>query len=163
MAQFCVHCGVQLHEDGAFCHACGKSKVGSVTGSSGVAAQAVMAPKPEKTFLQDGGVTVTNSRFIVPEQTYAMAGVTSVRSATIEPKRGWPIIICLFGALTLAGSIAFGLFLLVIGIMWLVCQKTKYAVALNSASGEVRAITSENSEYISGIVNALNDAIVYRR
>jgi hypothetical protein len=65
--------------------------------------------------------------------------------------------------LTLAGSIAFGLFLLAIGILWLVCQKTKYAVALNSASGEVRAITSENSEYISGIVKALNDAIVYRR
>lgn len=163
MAQFCVHCGVQLHEDGAFCHACGKSKVGSVTGSSGATAQAVMAPEPEKTFLQDGDVTVTNSRFIVPGQTYAMAGVTSVRSASIEPKRIWPIIFCLFGVLMLFGSVVFGGVLLAIGIVWLVCLKTKYAVALNSASGEVHAITSENSEYISGIVKALNDAIVYRR
>jgi TM2 domain-containing membrane protein YozV len=27
MAQFCVYCGEQLHEEGAFCNACGKRKV----------------------------------------------------------------------------------------------------------------------------------------
>ena len=43
MAQFCVYCGAQLHDEGAFCHACGKSKSGSVTESSDGADQAITA------------------------------------------------------------------------------------------------------------------------
>lgn len=34
----------------------------------------------EKTFLDEGGVTVTNARFVVPAQTYAMSEITSVKS-----------------------------------------------------------------------------------
>ncbi len=34
----------------------------------------------EKIFLNEGGVIVTSARFVVPSQTYAMSGVTSVKS-----------------------------------------------------------------------------------
>ena len=34
----------------------------------------------ETTFFNEGGLTVTNSRFVVPGQTYAMSGVTSIRT-----------------------------------------------------------------------------------
>lgn len=35
-------------------------------------------PMSEKVFLDEGEVKVTQARFIVPAQTYAMAGITSV-------------------------------------------------------------------------------------
>ena len=41
----------------------------------------------EQTFLNESGVTVTNTRFIVPAQTYAMSGITSVKSLRRDPKR----------------------------------------------------------------------------
>jgi hypothetical protein len=39
----------------------------------------------ERTFLDEGGVTVTNARFVVPVQTYAMSGITSVKSLKHTP------------------------------------------------------------------------------
>lgn len=36
----------------------------------------------EKSFYNEGGVSVSNSRFIAGGQTYAMSGVTSVKSFT---------------------------------------------------------------------------------
>jgi hypothetical protein len=47
--------------------------------------------------------------------------------------------------------------------VWLVLVKPEFAVALSSASGEVHAIKSKKSDFIIGIVSALNEAIVYRR
>jgi hypothetical protein len=68
MARFCVYCGAQLHEEGAFCPACGKSKVGSVTESSGAAAHAVIAPD----------VKVTEPVIIKPESTPKWIKITPV-------------------------------------------------------------------------------------
>jgi Family of unknown function (DUF6232) len=95
-----------------------------------------------------------------------MAGVTSVRFVRIDPKRGWPVSLAVIGfLLTLASSESrgFGILLLVIGIAWVVALKPEFAVALSSASGEVHAIKSKQSDYINGIVSALNEAIIYRR
>jgi hypothetical protein len=141
-----------------------------MNGASGNAPAVAAAPTPareaEKTFLQERGVTVTSTRFIVPNQTYAMAGITSVRFERVEPKRGWPIAFILTGllfAVVSADSRGFGILLLVIGVIWIALLKTKYAVALRSASGEVRAVQETDSNFINGIVAAVNEAIVYRR
>lgn len=165
MAQYCVHCGAELQEEGKFCHACGKSKAAMVTSPTSTAPEASVKPEAEKTFLQNATVTVTNTRFIVPGQTYAMAGVTSVRFERIEPKRGWPVFFIIVGFLLLLIPEArpVGVVLLLIGVPWILLVKATFAVALTSASGEARAITSKDSQLISGIVDALNKAIVYRR
>ena len=38
-----------------------------------------MAEVQETTFFEQGNVKVTNARFIVPSQTYAMSDITSVK------------------------------------------------------------------------------------
>lgn len=165
MGQFCVHCGTQLMDVGAFCHACGTGKGNLLVATSDMATQTAVAAGPEKIFYDSNDVKVTNTRFIVLGQTYAMAGVTSVVSETIPAKNGWAIALILVGLLLLMpeGSRALGAILLIVGIIVVALVKSTYAVALHSASGESRAIVSKDSGFVDQIVRALNDAIVYRR
>jgi hypothetical protein len=55
-------------------------------------------------FLNEGGVTVTNARFVVPAQTYAMSGVTSVKSLKHTPSIKGPVILCIIGLLSMGGG-----------------------------------------------------------
>ena len=116
----------------------------------------------EKEFFRYEDVTVTNSRFIVASQTFAMSNITSVRASQTPPKRFWPIILILVGLLFSASTAAIGIGLIVVGGVWLALQKTYYHVALTTAGGETQALTSEQREYIEKVVRALNDAIVHR-
>jgi hypothetical protein len=159
---FCTHCGAQVTEEGVFCSHCGKNKTAS--GSTGGTAVAVHKTESEKTFLSVGGATVTNSRIILDNKTYAMAGLTSVRSTVIPAKRGWAILTALVGLILLVGgdTRAFGVFTLAVGLVWAFSLKDQYAVTINSASGELHALTSKSQMYIDDIVAAINQAIVYR-
>ena len=119
----------------------------------------------EKTFLSEGGVNVTSARFIVPSQTFAMSGITSVKAFEEQPRRAWPIIFLILGALFLfggGGATVFGGILAVVSIAWLVSQKAKFHVLLSTASGEAKALSSQNREWINRVVTALNDSIVHR-
>jgi hypothetical protein len=124
------------------------------------------APEQEVVFLDDGdGVKVTSTRFILPSQVFAMAGVTSVRVDCIHAKRGAALTFFMIGALCLVipRTRLLGFILIALGGLWLYGPKDEYAVFLTVASGEVRAITSKNEQYIREIVKALNEAIIYRR
>ncbi|MGH8647105.1 MAG: DUF6232 family protein [Gammaproteobacteria bacterium] len=119
----------------------------------------------EQSFLDEGGVSITNSRFMVAGQTYAMSGITSVKAVTHNPSRKGPIILVAIGLVAmLAGKEAIigGLLFLAAGVAWWVLQKPKYVVVLHSASGEAEALTSKDGGFISKVVNALNQAIVAR-
>lgn len=120
----------------------------------------------EKTFFESGNVKVTNARFIVGSRTYAMSGVTSVKSHVEEPKRGGPIIVGLLGLIiTLIGTvtaIVIGLVLIAAAVMMLIGQKPEYSVILSSSSGEVQALSSEDEAHISGVINSLNDVLIHR-
>lgn len=59
---------------------------------------------------------------------------------------------------TIIGALIF----LAIGIAWFILNKPKYSVVLSSASGEAEALTSKDSDFISRIVKALNEAIIAR-
>jgi hypothetical protein len=133
-----------------------------VSGGS-TAVVAVQKTETEKTFLSTQGATVTNTRIIVPGKTYAMAGITSVRSTVIGAKRGFPILIALAGIfLFFVQQPVWGIIFLVGGIAWAFALKDTHAVAINSASGEIQAVVSKDEEYIASIVQAVNEAIVYR-
>lgn len=124
----------------------------------------------EKVFYDDGFNKVTNARFITGGQTYALAGLTSVKMT--ESPFQYKLHLYVVGAiLILAGmgnfshSVSNGIVLLAMGIaaIWLAYNaKSTYNIVTVSAGGEVKALSSKNIGVISGIVNAINDAIVHR-
>jgi hypothetical protein len=116
----------------------------------------------EKTFLSQPEATVTNTRIIVPGKTYAMAGITNVRSTVVGANRSWAILTAVIGLLLFAQQAGLGIFLFACGIIWAFALKDSMAVAINSASGEIQAVVSKDAKYIFSIVEAVNEAIVYR-
>lgn len=118
----------------------------------------------EKVYFEEGSVTVTKARFIVPAQTYAMSGITSVKAAVDQPLKG-PAILGGIGVLMMfsgeVGAIIFGLLLIAGAVLWFI-KGVKHIVVLSSASGEAEAISNSNSGFIGRIIAALNEAIVDR-
>jgi len=118
----------------------------------------------EKTFFQYEDVTVTNSRFMVGSQTFAMSNITSVKASQQNPKRLWPIALIVVGVLALAAGANIWVVGLLggSGVAWLFMQYTVYHVMLTTAGGETSALSSKQREYIEKVVHALNEAIVAR-
>lgn len=123
----------------------------------------------ERTFFNQGQIWVTNARFIVPGQTYAMNAVTSVRQGVTMPSRGWPLVLILVGILCLLGGLDGGVGALLmaaifigIGVLIWRQQKPVWTVVLSTASGEHKALSSEDATFIQSVVTALNQAIVHR-
>ena len=117
----------------------------------------------EREFFRYEDVAVTNARFMVGAQTFAMSNITSVKASKDSPNRFWPILILVLGFFSLiANNVAFAVACGVLGGVWLAFQKTYYHVALTTAGGETKALTSTQREYVEKVVHALNDAIVHR-
>jgi hypothetical protein len=117
----------------------------------------------EKTFFQYEDVTVTNARFMVAKQTFAMSNITSVQASQKDPSRLGPIILLVIAGFCLMGGVWVGVLLLGgAGILWWVAEKPTYHVMLTTAGGESSALSSKQREYIEKVVQALNDAIVAR-
>ena len=119
----------------------------------------------EKIFFDGNGVSVSNARFIVHGQTYAMNGVTSVKQAVRYPSRLGPVVLGLIGLIALingGSGIIWGVVLLAATVFWWIKQKPKWIVVLNSSSGETQALTSEDRSYINGVIEALNQSIIHR-
>lgn len=124
----------------------------------------------EEIFLNEEGVSVSNSRMMYGGQTYAMSGITSVKAFEMKPSRKGATILIIIGVLTFltaldsssipAGFI--GVALLIGGIAWWRMLKSDFSVVLMSASGEAKAYTSKDGDFVSKIVNAVNEAIVHR-
>ena len=130
----------------------------------------------EQQFYSSGGILVTNSRFVVPGQTYAMQGVTSIRNEVEHPSKKSSVITIAIGLLVtlfsfgvFSSSVEGGIIMLIIGlaliaggILWWRALKPTWYVILSSASGEARTLGDKDDEKVSQIIRALNDAIVSR-
>ncbi|MCL1114691.1 DUF6232 family protein [Shewanella basaltis] len=119
----------------------------------------------EKIFLDKGKVVVSNSRFIVDGQTYAMSNVTSVKSGVIEGSHSQTFILILIAlACFAAGTIGFFMAVIFFGLAYYNAKQVKntYTVILNTSAGENKALSSHDQAYVSTIIAALNDAIVSR-
>lgn len=118
----------------------------------------------EVSYYSQGSVHVTNARFVVGSQTYAMRNVTSVKGITIWPGRIGPIVFALVGIALFfmlnPVAILLGLCLLVSCSLLLFYRKPTHAVVLATAGGEIKAYESSRAAEISQILDALNEAIV---
>jgi len=120
----------------------------------------------EQIFFDQRDVKVTNARFIVHSHTYAMSGVTSVKTAIQPPNRStafWVIGIGILIALVADGAAKLLGVAMAAGGIWMLMQlKDLHLVFLSSASGEVQALSDPDEGFIRSVVNALNDSLVHR-
>ncbi|MDW9228663.1 putative qacE-like protein [Burkholderia cepacia] len=108
-------------------------------------------------------MTVTNTRFIVPGQTYAMSNVTSIKHYEKAPSRALGVIVAIIGVLILfAHAWLVGLIAIALGVFLAWNAKGQYDVLLHTSSGEVRAFQSPDRGLVQQIVSALNQAVVFR-
>ena len=126
----------------------------------------------EQVFYEAPGVKVTNSRFIVGEQTYVMRHITAVKPFTGDPNYGAPILLLVLGVVLLLfwfldreafGFVIFGALLVLTGLAVLLTLKSRRSVVLTTDGGEVHALENANGELIDNTVDALNAAIVAHR
>ena len=116
----------------------------------------------EKVFFEYDGVKVTNARFVVDGQTYAMSNITSVSPHEKKPSRVGPIIFIAAGVLLALQAPPLGLIFGLPGVIWWFFQKSGFHILLRTAGGETSALKSNQRDYVEKVVAALNNAIVHR-
>ena len=118
----------------------------------------------EKIFFDAGNISVSNSRFIVDGQTYAIDSVTLVKAGVKQAKKGTGILIGLIGVFVLFSVKPFlwGLVIMMFATLALIGARNKYSVVLSTSSGENQALTSEDRTQIEQVFSAINEAIVSR-
>lgn len=125
----------------------------------------------EKVFFESANNKVTNARFITHGETYALAGLTSVKMTETKPsiaKYLWILIgifLALMGIALLASNPIAGIIIGGFGALlaWGGFKiKTIYSVVTVNAGGTIQALSSEDFNLINNIVNAINEAIVHR-
>lgn len=116
----------------------------------------------ETTFFEYGSVRITNARFIVDGQTFAMNGVTSIAAVEERPNRIVPILLIVVGVPPVFSGFYVGLAFSLVGVIWCAMQKSTYYVVLRTASGQRRALKTYQKEYLQQVIAALNNAIVHR-
>ncbi|HLL30500.1 MAG TPA: DUF6232 family protein [Allosphingosinicella sp.] len=120
----------------------------------------------EQIFFEQGNVKVTNARFVVHSQTFAMNGVTSVKAGVVPPSRGGAIVAIGVGILMALGAEGaakiVGIAVAAAGAWYLSQQKSTHLVYLSSASGEVKALSDTDESFINSVIHALNEALIHR-
>jgi len=96
-----------------------------------------------------------------------MNGVTSIAAFSDMPSRKGPVILVGLGALISllnqnSMTLLVGCCLVALGIFWWKKIKPNFFIRLRTASGEIKALTSKDSDFIGRVVRALNDAIILR-
>ncbi len=127
----------------------------------------------EEILYTDNHASVSTSRVILNNTTYALRNITSVKMTVTPAKKGCAIVLIILGALVaLCGlpskdailpTLIVGGILIGLGIVWSNSAKADYHVTIASSSGEGNALTSRDKAYIQKIVNAINEAIVRYR
>lgn len=148
----------------------------------------------ERVLFDNGGVKVTQYRFVVDDTVYAMQNITSIRHdinqpPTPEDKFYFFVVlvgasICLLGYLLLSPSVVVGVLFLVAGLALLayayMCWQhndllpeiirhippsappATHTVILTSAAQEESAFSTEDEDFVSEVLTALNRAIVLK-
>lgn len=153
----CIECSKEISDKAASCPQCGAPVVAS-SGSP-------LEREGDQVFFNERGVIVTSSRFVLPgNRTFAMSGVTAVRTHQKSPNRLGPILLVLFGigALLNKANIWWIAVPIAVGILLFILQRPIFFVVLSTASGETQALEDKSRTWINKIVSALTDCIVFR-
>jgi hypothetical protein len=122
--------------------------------------------KSEKVFYESTHVSVTQSRYIAHGKTYAIRNISSVSLHRIGASHAWQIIVLIIGMSLFISrepvGICIGVGIAAGAIFWMAKTKDDYAVRISTNSGEVNSIVGKDKDYIQRIVNALNEAIIFR-
>jgi len=145
--------------------------------------------KNEKIVYTDGHeVTVTSDMLKVNKKWYTLNGIIKHNFSILPPTRVACYSLIVFGAvLEVIGAavqisssvipeiyvanqwvnanllaMGGGIFFLLAGAVWMMFTKERYAVSITTAEGERNVVISEHKEYITQIVNALNEAFFAR-
>jgi hypothetical protein len=121
----------------------------------------------ETIFFNSDAAKVTSARVVIGNQTFAMAGITSVEVAKEVPKANWamPSLVLVIGLTAMPTSVPTGIIFTLIGGLWLyfeISKDTKYHLVIRAAGGEVNALSSTNATDIEVIASAITDAMVHR-
>lgn len=115
----------------------------------------------ESVYLNTEDVKVTSARIIIHEtgKTYAMRLVTSVQCIEIPPDNTVAIQCIVWGCV---GLLCFGLGVipLIIGIILLCVNRSRYALAVYTAAGQQQFLVGSDPDEIDRIVRAVNKAII---
>jgi Family of unknown function (DUF6232) len=133
-------------------------------------------PEPEKEYYRAGAVLITNTRAELGGCTFAMANITAVSMAPAPNAAGCGCLAALLvggGFIAVIGLLAInsdiGVHMLLVGLMmaiiggvgWAIMVPS-YTVNISSASGESRAMQSNDKAEIERIVGAIKQAIIER-
>ena len=117
----------------------------------------------EQVFFNENGVLVTNTRFQLQGQMFAMAGVTSVGVTKDVPSYNGPLVMGLLGIVLFALEVYLvGLGFLLFGGLWFWALKTEYHLTLTTAAGQQRVTSSKDEEFMASLRQALTNAIIHR-
>lgn len=118
----------------------------------------------EEFLFDEGDIKISKLRFIVGNQTYAMSGITSVKSESVSPNIAFPLLLFLLGLLVLAleASPLIAGVLIGCGVILLLTRYGKHSVTLGTSGGEIQSYVSRDKSFIQKVVAALNDAIILR-
>jgi hypothetical protein len=117
----------------------------------------------ERVFFEYEDVKVTNSRFVSGGHTFAMNNVTSVKPFVEKPNRFGGIVILGLGLILLLNdNVILGCLIVAAAAWYLYQQKTIYHIVLATSAGETKALMTYQPDYLSKVLEALNNAIVYR-
>jgi hypothetical protein len=95
-------------------------------------------------------------------QTFAMNNVTSVKTQINKPSRIGGILVLIVGLGIAVTNPEIGIAVIAAAALYLYMQKTVYHVMLTTSGGETSALKTYQFDYITKVVNALNESIVHR-
>jgi hypothetical protein len=118
-----------------------------------------------KVFFNDGNIIISDSRFIASGYIYNIRDITSVRLGVVEAPR-WLGIFGMGSGLVLMlmedSLFVVGGCFIALGMMVCMFAKTRYAVMLQTATGEHRVFSDTSKHYIEKVICALDAAMVNR-
>lgn len=131
----------------------------------------------ERSFLNDSGVYVSNSRVVIYGTTYATANITSVRKHIVPAQNGCATVLAIFAGFGMFGGLmslllgtgdnrwiplVVGAVFLTIAILWYRSLRPTFHVMVATAGGERPGLTSKDQDLADRVTAAIADAIVHR-
>ena len=158
MPTFCTSCGAAIEEPWAFCRSCGSKVTPSATAPEKPGSPSNQA---ERIFSQDlRGVTVTNTRLVVYNKTYALANVSSVSLEHRHPHKITGTLLIIVGFVVAAAQPLLGVGMIAIGGLLFLIKD--HVVRLRTAGGESDALKTRNRAFAKQVTSSVEEAIVSR-